>query len=39
MNSANQPMRFRDEVKIGDLVLTYDSSSRIYRIETIASAY
>lgn len=39
MNSASQLIRFRDELAIGDRVLTYDSSSRVYHVGTIRGAY
>jgi restriction system protein len=39
MNSASQLVRFRDELAVGDRVLTYDSSKRIYQIGRIVGAY
>lgn len=39
MNSASQLVRFRDELKIGDRVLTYDSGQRIYRVGTLVGDY
>jgi len=38
-SSASQLERFRSEPKIGDRVVTYDSSRRIYHIGTIAGEY
>lgn len=32
---ASQLVRFRDEVKVGDSVITYDSSRRVYHVGTI----
>ncbi|MGY6552973.1 MAG: restriction endonuclease [Wenzhouxiangella sp.] len=37
--AASQWIRFRDEVKVGDHVITYDSSRRVYHIGRIASEY
>lgn len=39
MNSASQLMRFRDEIAVGDRVITYDSSKRIYHVGRIAGVY
>lgn len=39
MSSASQLIRFRDELAIGDRVLTYDSSRRIYHVGTIKGEY
>jgi restriction system protein len=39
MNSASQLVRFRDELKIDDRVITYDSSQRIYHVGTIRGGY
>lgn len=39
MGSASQLLRFRDELAIGDRVLTYDSGRRIYHLGSIASIY
>lgn len=37
--AASQWIRFRDELKQGDRVITYDSSRRVYHVGTIASDY
>lgn len=39
MNSASQLIRFRDELALGDRVLTYDSSKRVYHVGTIKGPY
>lgn len=39
MAAASQWIRFRDELKQGDRVVTYDSSRRVYHLGTIASDY
>lgn len=38
-NSASQVFRFREEPKVGDRVLTYDSSRRIYHVGEITGPY
>lgn len=38
-NSASQLVRFRDELAVGDRVITYDSSTRTYHVGTIAGEY
>lgn len=39
LSSASQLLRFRDELEIGDRVITYDSGTRTYHVGTIAGAY
>lgn len=39
MNSASQLIRFRDELAVGDRVITYDASTRVYHIGTITGGY
>jgi restriction system protein len=39
LSSASQLIRFREELSVGDRVITYDSSRRIYHIGTIAGPY
>lgn len=39
MNSASQLIRFRDELAVGDRVVTYDSSKRVYHLGTIKGQY
>lgn len=38
-SSASQLIRFRDEFSIGDRVITYDSSRRVYLVGTIQGDY
>lgn len=38
-SSASQLQRFREKLEIGDRVITYDSSSRIYHVGTISGGY
>lgn len=38
-NSAGQTYRFAREMKVGDRVLTYDPSRRVYLVGTISSEY
>jgi restriction system protein len=38
-SSASQLIRFRDELAVGDRVITYDSSTRTYHLGTIAGEY
>ncbi|WP_026289370.1 restriction endonuclease [Thioalkalivibrio sp. ALMg11] len=37
--AASQLIRFRDELSVGDRVLTYDSSRRIYHLGTLTGDY
>lgn len=39
MNSASQLHRFKVELAVGDRVITYDSSRRIYHVGTIVGKY
>jgi restriction system protein len=39
MNSASQLLRFRDEIAVGDRVITYDSGTRTYHVGTIIGEY
>jgi restriction system protein len=39
LSSASQLLRFRDELEVGDRVITYDSSSRTYHLGTISGEY
>jgi len=38
-SSASQLIRFRDQLNVGDRVITYDSSRRIYLVGTISGPY
>lgn len=39
MSSASQLIRFRDELSVGDRVLTYDASRRVYHIGRLSGDY
>lgn len=39
MNSASQLIRFRDKLSVGDRVITYNSSLRVYYVGTIKGQY
>jgi restriction system protein len=38
-SATNQLLRFRDDVKIGDAVITYDLKRRLYHIGTVTGDY
>lgn len=38
-SSASQLIRFRDQIKVGDRVISYDSSRRTYLVGTISGPY
>ena len=39
MSSASQLFRFKDKLSVGDRVITYDSSRRVYHVGTINGKY